>query len=269
MDCPFLDRDGFRHGLFQRQCQALRPRILLWVFPLLALCVGAAEADHGPGTWSSAEPSVVAVLPTWPGYSRPGFGAPDGTAPEGSGFFLHPSLESRPTTYIVTSAHVVEQATRIEIEDHAGRRYNARLAGTDTARDIALLEAETDGTGMVVATRQPPPVGLHACVIGNPFGLGNSFSCGVVSATGRKAGFQQIEDFIQTDAAVNPGASGGVLVDARGRLLGMVNAIFTKEADIDAGVNFAISSDSLLDGLAAISADFCTPDGGDGLSQCP
>ena len=242
---------------------------LLWVLPFLVLYAGSGEADHGPSTWSSAEASVVAVLPTWPGYNRPGFGAPDGTAPEGSGFFLHPSLESRRTAYVVTSAHVVARATRIEIEDHRSGRYDARLVGVDTVRDIALLEAEADGTGIVVASRNPPPVGLHACVIGNPFGLGNSFSCGVVSATGREAGFQQIEDFIQTDAAVNPGSSGGVLVDARGQLLGMVNAIFTKEADIDAGVNFAISSDLLLDGLATLTDDFCSPEGGRILSRCP
>ncbi|MEK9860259.1 MAG: trypsin-like peptidase domain-containing protein, partial [Alphaproteobacteria bacterium] len=105
--------------------------------------------------------------------------------------------------------------------------------------------------------------------LGNPFGLGNSLSCGVVSAVNRKAGFQPIEDFIQTDGAVNPGMSGGALVDAEGHLLGMINAIYTKEADIDAGVNFAISTDLLLDVLKTLSPEFCrSVDASPLLSPC-
>ena len=89
---------------------------------------------------------------------------------------------------------------------------------------------------------EDPAVGLHACAIGNSFGLGLSFSCGVVSAVHRRdVGFNAIEDFVQTDAAINPGASGGALVDPQGHLIGLIDGIFTKEADIDAGVNFAIS----------------------------
>ena len=79
------------------------------------------------------------------------------------------------------------------------------------------------------------------CVVGNSFGLGSSLTCGVVSALNRKnLGFNEIEDFIQTDAAVNPGDSGAPLLNSFGELIGMVDAIYTKEADIDAGVNFAI-----------------------------
>ncbi|MEP1030810.1 MAG: PDZ domain-containing protein, partial [Alphaproteobacteria bacterium] len=76
----------------------------------------------------------------------------------------------------------------------------------------------------------------------NPFGRGVSVSCGVVSAVGRaNAGFNEIEDFIQTDAAVNPGGSGGALVDGKGRLIGMVSAIFAQGSDANIGVNFAAS----------------------------
>ena len=91
-------------------------------------------------------------------------------------------------------------------------------------------------------------IGDHVCVIGNSFGLGLSFSCGVISALGRKnIGINKIEDFIQTDAAVNPGSSGGALVNSTGEIIGMVDAIFTKEADIDAGVNFAISNKLIVE----------------------
>jgi S1-C subfamily serine protease len=75
-------------------------------------------------------------------------------------------------------------------------------------------------------------------------------SCGVISGPNRQGiGFNSIEDFIQTDAAVNPGASGGALVNADGQLIGMIAAIFTKDADIDAGVNFAISTQLLIERL--------------------
>ena len=78
-------------------------------------------------------------------------------------------------------------------------------------------------------------------MIGNSFGIGQSLSCGIVSGLNRtRLGFNPIENFIQTDAAVNPGASGAPLLNKDGELIGMVDAIYTKEADIDAGVNFAI-----------------------------
>jgi S1-C subfamily serine protease len=97
-----------------------------------------------------------------------------------------------------------------------------------------------------------PLTGSHVCALGNSFGLGTGISCGVVSAVNRMGvGINKIEDFIQTDAAVNPGMSGGALVDPQGRLVGLVDAIFTKEADIDAGVNFAISVPLLRTSFAA------------------
>ncbi|MAI00253.1 MAG: serine protease, partial [SAR116 cluster bacterium] len=196
-----------------------------------------ALSDHGPATYSDAGQSVVKVLPTWPGYGRPGFGAPDGTAPEGSGFFLHPELGAEQTDFVVTAAHVVSRAERIEISDHEGRRVDASLIALDEARDIALLKAEVSGQGITLTSRQAPPVGLHACAIGNPFGLGHSFSCGVVSATGRKAGFQAIEDFIQTDAAINPGNSGGPLLNADGEVIGINTLV---RSGPGAGLGFAI-----------------------------
>jgi S1-C subfamily serine protease len=229
-----------------------------------------AMADHGAQTYARSGESVVKVLPTWPGYDRPGFGAPAGTAPEGSGVFLSPSLTRQATRYIITSAHVVGDATRIEVADLNGQRVDARLVGIDAQSDIALIETQ-DLTGLSIAitSRQAPMIGSHVCALGNPFGLGNSLSCGVVSAVNRKAGFQPIEDFIQTDAAVNPGMSGGALVDAEGHLIGMINAIFTKQADIDAGVNFAISTDLLLDVLKTLSPEFCrSPDSSPLLSSC-
>ena len=214
-------------------------------------------ADHGPHSYQAIAGSVVKILPSWPGYERPGFGAPKGTAPEGSGFYLAPSFQAgAQTRFIITSAHVINKAERIEIET-ASFREDARLVVLDKARDIAILEGKTLGSSVAITSTKPPAIGRHICVLGNPFGLGNSFSCGVVSAVNRKAGFQQIEDFIQIDAAVNPGMSGGALINGKGELLGMVNAIFTKEADIDAGVNFAISNALLLETIMNGRSGFC------------
>ena len=89
-----------------------------------------------------------------------------------------------------------------------------------------------------------PKIGEEACAIGNAFGLGLSLTCGLVSAVHRTGtGFNPVEDFVQTDAAVNPGSSGGALVGKKsGRLIGVLSAIFTKSADANIGVNFAVST---------------------------
>ena len=109
----------------------------------------------------------------------------------------------------------------------------------DNGVDLILKSKDT---GLAIKiSQQKINIGNQVCVIGNSFGLGQSLSCGIISAKNRNnLGFNQIENFIQTDAAVNPGASGAPLVNKNGELIGMVDAIYTKEADIDAGVNFAI-----------------------------
>ena len=204
-------------------------------------------ADHGAQTWENAHRSVVSVLPTWPGFQKPGHGAPRGTAPEGSGIAVNlSSLEESP--FILTAAHVVDRATRVQIrESEAAPLLDAEVLWKDYDADIALLKTE-NARRVFHLTAQSPKPGEHVCAIGNPFGLGVSMSCGVVSGPNRlDLGFNPIEDFIQTDAAVNPGASGGALVNADGELLGMIAAIYTKEADIDAGVNFAITSGLLIE----------------------
>ncbi|MGB1911575.1 MAG: S1C family serine protease [Candidatus Puniceispirillaceae bacterium] len=250
---------------FARYSGNLLIMLVIWL-------AGAASgfADHGPHSYQAIASSVVKILPTWPGYGRPGFGAPDGTAPEGSGFYLAPDMVSgTPSRFIITSAHVVSAATRVEIQT-AGRREDAAILLVDELRDIAILEAVSQGPSVAINTVSPPAIGRHVCALGNPFGLGNSFSCGVVSAVNRQAGFQQIEDFIQIDAAINPGMSGGALINGDGELLGMINAIFTKQADIDAGVNFAISNKLLLETLSNDGSPFCRVENrSELLTNCP
>ena len=221
------------------------PRIAMMAILACALLTNMARADHGPATWSAAAPSVVVIEPTWPGYNRPGFGAPPGTAPAGTGIFIGTGDRS---SHLVTAAHVITRATEIEIVTEDGMRHAAAVIAVDNQRDIAILETKLKRRPITLRLTDPA-IGEHGCAIGNSFGLGLSISCGVVSAIHRKqVGFNPIEDFVQTDAAINPGGSGGALVDADGRLIGMIDGIFTKEADIDAGVNFAVSVPLLIEG---------------------
>ena len=221
------------------------PRIAMLAILACALLTNMARADHGPATWSAAAPSVVVIEPTWPGYNRPGFGAPPGTAPAGTGIFIGTGDRSN---HLVTAAHVITRATEIEIVTEDGMRHAAAVIAVDNQRDIAILETKLKRRPITLRLTDPA-IGEHGCAIGNSFGLGLSISCGVVSAIHRKqVGFNPIEDFVQTDAAINPGGSGGALVDADGRLIGMIDGIFTKEADIDAGVNFAVSVPLLIEG---------------------
>ena len=221
------------------------PRIAMMAILACALLTNMARADHGPATWSAAAPSVVVIEPTWPGYNRPGFGAPPGTAPAGTGIFIGTGDRS---SHLVTAAHVITRATEIEIVTEEGMRHTATVIAVDNQRDIAILETKLKRRPIMLRLTDPA-IGEHGCAIGNSFGLGLSISCGVVSAIHRKQiGFNPIEDFVQTDAAINPGGSGGALVDADGRLIGMIDGIFTKEADIDAGVNFAVSVPLLIEG---------------------
>ena len=190
--------------------------------------------------WEKAATSVVSVLPTWPGFKKPGFGAPPGTAPEGTGIVIS-SLG-----HILTASHVVKRANLIEIRDINGNKFNAKLILDDPNTDLAIIKAEIDITPINIS-KDKPKIASSACLISNSFGLDLGITCGVVSAIGRKnTGFNKIENFIQTDAAANPGSSGGALVDKNGELIGMMSGIFTKDTDTNAGVNFAVSSELIL-----------------------
>ena len=190
--------------------------------------------------WEKVHKSTVVVLPTWPGYNKPGFGAPAGTAPAGTGFYLSLDKKEKMTKYILTAAHVIKNAKVVEIRNYDNKSEKVDVILTDFKTDIAILKSKNKGHSVLV-TKKKIKYGNEVCLIGNSFGLGQSLSCGIVSGLNRtRLGFNPIEDFIQTDAAVNPGASGAPLLNNDGELVGMVDAIYTKEADIDAGVNFAI-----------------------------
>ncbi len=172
--------------------------------------------------------SVVAVLPDWPSNSV------KIEEPEGSAVAILPG------GYLVTNNHVLGKAISARIRLGNGREVAVDIVGRDSASDIALIKAPIDIP--IIKSVAIAHVGNKVCAVGNQFGLGMSVTCGVVSAVKRTGiGFNRIEDFIQTDAAVNPGGSGGALVNSDGNLVGLVSAIFTKRNDANIGVNFATS----------------------------
>lgn len=223
-----------------------RPAHLL-PMAIAAACVIALQPlsgraqTAGPSPVEVARTSVVSVLPQWPG--RP----PNADEPEGSGVVLGDART------IITADHVLGPEgtpSDLLVRDSDGTIYRARILMRNKLTDVAVLATDAD---LVPASRraEPAAVGEQVCAIGNAFGLGLSVTCGHVSAVHRAGvGFNGVEDFIQTDAAVNPGMSGGALIDGQGRLLGILSAIFTKQADANIGVNFAVDM-SLVDAVLA------------------
>jgi Do/DeqQ family serine protease len=145
--------------------------------------------------------------------------------------------------YVLTNSHVVENADEIAVTLTDRRRIDARLVGSDPETDIAVLKIDATGlTAMPIGDSAELEVGDFVVAIGNPFGLGQTVTSGIVSALGRTGlGIEGYEDFIQTDASINPGNSGGALVDLDGRLVGINSAILSSSGG-NIGIGFAVPS---------------------------
>jgi serine protease DegQ len=143
--------------------------------------------------------------------------------------------------YVLTNHHVVEGADDIQLVLADGRRLRATVRGSDPESDLAVLKAEgKDLPAITLGNLEHVQVGDAVLALGNPFGFGNSVTHGIVSALGRNhLGINRFEDFIQTDAAVNPGNSGGALVDSGGSLIGVNSAIYSQSGGSQ-GIGFAI-----------------------------
>lgn len=146
--------------------------------------------------------------------------------------------------HILTNYHVIRGASDIEVAFANGKRIKAKLIGSDAATDLAVLQVKNGHLNPIrLANINQARVGDIVLAIGNPFGLGQTVTQGIISAMGRDSlGINQFENFIQTDAAINPGNSGGALVTADGRLIGINSAIFSKSGG-NQGIGFAIPID--------------------------
>jgi serine protease Do/serine protease DegQ len=145
--------------------------------------------------------------------------------------------------HILTNNHVIDKADEILVTLHDGRRLPAKLVGSDPESDVAVIKVEPkDLVELPIADSSQLQVGDFVVAIGNPFGLGQTVTSGIVSALGRSGlGIEGYEDFIQTDASINPGNSGGALVNLKGELIGINTAILAPNGG-NVGIGFAIPS---------------------------
>jgi serine protease Do len=187
----------------------------------------------------STEQVIASGMPTFPeGSPAERFNEYFGR--DGDGFERQGSLGSgfviSKDGYIITNNHVVEGADEVDVTLNDGRELKAKVIGKDPKSDVAVIKVEgKDLPAISLADSDKIEVGDVVLAVGNPFGIGQTVTMGMVSATGRDArGLVDLDyqDFIQTDAAINPGNSGGALVDTEGRLLGINTAIYSRTGDL-------------------------------------
>jgi serine protease Do len=158
---------------------------------------------------------------------------------QGSGFFISPD------GYAVTNNHVVDKAEQVECTADDGKTYTAKVIGTDPRTDLALIKVEgRSDFPFVRLADHSPRIGDWVLAVGNPFGLGGTVTAGIVSARGRDIGAGPYDDFIQIDAPVNKGNSGGPTFDVDGNVIGVNTAIFSPSGG-SVGIAFAIPAETV------------------------
>jgi Do/DeqQ family serine protease len=239
-----------------RPSRAVTPSVSGVAIPLPPRAAGSSYAPAA----QRASPAVVSVITSKSQSALgPHSGDPwfryffgDGADPEaqsgiGSGVIV--SAEG----YVLTNNHVVDRMDGIEIVLSDGRRSQAEVVGTDPETDLAVLRIKLDKLPTVTfGDSEALQVGDVVLAIGNPFGVGQTVTSGIVSALGRnQLGINTFENFIQTDAAINPGNSGGALIDAAGNLMGINSAIYSRSGG-SLGIGFAVPASTarqVLEGL--------------------
>ncbi len=189
------------------------------------------------------------------------FGGPDGLPPglrgaprgghgmvtgQGSGFFISPD------GYAVTNNHVVDGADKVEVTTDDGKTYSAKVIGTDARTDVALIKVE-GGSNFAFAKLSDgkPRIGDWVLAVGNPFGLGGTVTAGIVSASGRDIGNGPYDDFIQIDAPVNKGNSGGPAFNTEGEVMGVNTAIYSPSGG-SVGIAFSIPASTVKNVIAQL-----------------
>jgi len=164
---------------------------------------------------------------------------------QGSGFFITAD------GYAVTNNHVVQNAENVQVTADDGKIYSAKVIGTDSRTDLALIKLDGKDFPYVKLADGSPRVGDWVLAVGNPFGLGGTVTAGIVSARGRDIGAGPYDDFIQIDAPVNKGNSGGPTFDVDGNVIGVNTAIFSPSGG-SVGIAFAIPSDTVKSVIAQL-----------------
>lgn len=236
------------------------------IVPVFEAAPSSADAEAAPGSLraaaQAASPAVVSIntskaaelpLDNTDPWFRFFFGDQDSTQPQaglGSGVIVSPA------GYILTNNHVIEEADEIEVVLNDGRTSVAQVIGTDPETDLAILKIDLDKLPVItLGNSDSLAIGDQVLAIGNPFGVGQTVTSGIVSALGRtQLGINLFENFIQTDAAINPGNSGGALVDIHGRLMGINTAIYSRSGG-SMGIGFAIPTSTARSVMEAIVRD--------------
>ncbi|MGJ0509848.1 MAG: Do family serine endopeptidase [Methylocystis sp.] len=210
---------------------------------VVAIKVKAYEESHNPFEGQEISPDD----PMYRFFKRFGGETPQRrmTQSQGSGFII--SADG----YVVTNNHVVEHASDVEVALDDGRTLPAKVIGTDKRTDLALLKVSDGKLPYVDWASTPPRVGDWVIAVGNPFGLGGSVTAGIVSARGRDIGAGPYDDFLQIDAPVNRGNSGGPAFDAHGNVVGVNTAIYSPSGG-SVGIGFAIPAEVAKDVIASL-----------------
>ncbi|GAB3546191.1 Do family serine endopeptidase [Noviherbaspirillum agri] len=211
-----------------------------------------ANSVAGQGSYREAAkramPAVVNIFttkgtkePRTPFMDDPLFRRFFGDQQEDRQFSLGSGVVVSPEGYVLTNNHVIETADEIEVALADGRKAVAKVVGTDPETDLAVVKINVENLpAITLGHAEAAKVGDVVLAIGNPFGVGQTVTMGIISALGRNhLGINTFENFIQTDAAINPGNSGGALIDAEGNLLGINTAIYSRSGG-SLGIGFAI-----------------------------
>jgi len=223
----------------------------------------SAYAGRGPVSYAEAvghaSPSVVNIYANRITTLRRAYPVPDPINQRLLGYVTGPLIQRRDQSlgsgvifsadgYVLTNNHVITGADDIQVLLDDGRVAQAQVTGTDAETDLAVLKIDAKGLPAIdIAENTAPTVGDVVLAIGNPAGFGKTVTMGIVSATGRQLNLSAYEDFIQTDAAINAGNSGGALINALGELIGINTAVYNKpistglgRAQMPEGIGFAI-----------------------------
>jgi len=251
------------------QPQWLGRRAMPSVVPVFEALPGSSPAVGGdPGAVSmraaakAASPAVVSINTSKAAAANPNsgdpwfrffFGEQPNNQPQtglGSGVILSPA------GYVLTNNHVIEEADEIQVTLNDGRQAIGKVIGTDPETDLAVLKIDlADLPVITLGNSDALEIGDPVLAIGNPFGVGQTVTSGIVSALGRtQLGINTFENFIQTDAAINPGNSGGALVDVNGHLMGINTAIYSRSGG-SMGIGFAIPTSTARSVMEAIVKD--------------
>src|SRR3984957_346752 len=224
------------------------------------------DADSSQPQMDNLPPEIQKFFKQFGGMPNSG-GAPEGKHPmmmgEGSGFFV--SADG----YIVTNNHVVQKAKTVTVTTQDGKTLDAKVVGTDPKTDLALIKVNESGDYPFVAfSKEQPRIGDWVVAIGNPYGLGGTVTAGIISAEGRDIGDGPYDRFLQIDAPINRGNSGGPTFNMKGEVVGVNTAIYSPSGG-SVGIGFAIPAATVDSVIGALEHGGIVPRGYLGVNIQP